>query len=119
MAKFVGTVGVITGFDEEYIDGIPSGRHIANVKEYAVRGEILQNRQTPQEHTEGINRTIRLNQRFSFIAPPDLMSLPLYLNAQNFAVYIEIQGVKWTVTDISVEYPRIIFSTGGVWIDEQ
>lgn len=29
--------------------------------------------------------------------------------------YIEFMGVKWEVTDITVERPRLIISTGGVY----
>lgn len=32
-------------------------------------------------------------------------------------IYVEFMGVKWDVTSVSVQYPRLILSVGGIYND--
>ena len=34
-------------------------------------------------------------------------------------VYVELMGEKWKVTDVEIQYPRLILSIGGVYNGEQ
>ena len=56
-----------------------------------------------------INDEINIANRFSFIADPYAFSH--FLNIR----YVIYMGTAWRVTDVEVEYPRLIISVGGVY----
>lgn len=70
--------------------------------------EIIKNNRQYQAG-EGINDNLLVKNRFSIIADP-------YAAKNFFAMkFIEWQGTRWKISDISVEYPRLILEIGGVW----
>lgn len=56
-----------------------------------------------------INDNININNEISIIADPYA-----YSNFANIR-YVEWMGTKWKVTNITVEYPRLTLSIGGVY----
>jgi hypothetical protein len=52
---------------------------------------------------------INVSNRFSFVADPYAFSH--FYNMR----YAEYMGVLWRVTDVEVQYPRLIISIGGVY----
>ena len=56
-----------------------------------------------------INDDISINNEISIIADPYA-----YSNFANIR-YVEWMGTKWKVTNITVEYPRLTLSIGGVY----
>lgn len=61
--------------------------------------------------SENQNENIRLNNQISILS--DLYS------HENFASirYIVWKGVKWRVTNVEVNYPRLVLTIGGVYND--
>ena len=71
-------------------------------------GDMTSYRRKRQSSGE-INTNISLANVISIIADPFA-----YKNCSNMA-YIEVMGTKWTISDIEVQYPRLILTIGGVY----
>lgn len=56
-----------------------------------------------------VNDNITLNMSLSIIADP------FVYNNLGMIRYITYLGSKWKVTDISIQYPRVILSIGGLY----
>ena len=71
-------------------------------------GDVMQNARN-LDNTSDINDGITISNRISFVADP--------YAAENFhnIRYAYFMGTKWRVTNIDVQYPRLIMSLGGVW----
>lgn len=65
------------------------------------------------ESSGGVNDNVNISNEISFVADP-------YAN-QNFHTirYVEYMGTKWKVSNIDVQYPRLILTLGGVYNVEQ
>lgn len=71
-------------------------------------GDMTSDRRKRQSSNE-INTNISLANVISIIA--DSFA---YNNCSNIA-YVEVMGTKWTISDIEVQYPRLILTIGGVY----
>ena len=105
MAKFSGKVGFCKS--QETTPGVWRG--VVTEKQYY--GDILRNyvRQFP---TDRVNPNITLNNRISIIIDPYAME-----NAQ-YIVYAVLNGTKWSVYDIDIQYPRMILTLGDVYTQD-
>lgn len=56
-----------------------------------------------------VNDDIRLQDRYSIVADAYAMENYMYIK------YLVRDGVRWTVTSVTVERPRLILSLGGVY----
>lgn len=76
------------------------------IVEKKVKGDLLQNRRT-YSNRDSSNGNVNISNRISIVADPYSM--------HNFHLirYAEFMGVKWMVTDVEVQYPRLILSLGG------
>ena len=106
MAKFCGKIGYIDSVESEpgYWEEKPVER------EYY--GDITRN--TSRYQQEGhINENIVINNILSIVADP-------YAN-ENFQHirYVIWLGTKWKVTNVEVQYPRLILTLGGVYNEYQ
>lgn len=102
MAKWYGVIG----FSEtvEYEPGLwePS------VVERPYFGDLISNR-WKRENSGGINDNINLSNSISILMDP-------YVEQHCGSVaYVTFKDTKWKVSDIEVQYPRLILSIGGVW----
>ena len=103
MAKYYGNVGFLVtqettnGVWEEFLTAHP----------YA--GEVLRftSQQTPSP--EKLNDDITVRNKISIIADP--FAIGNFYNIR----YVEWLGNKWKVTDVEVDYPRLILTIGGVY----
>ena len=106
MAKYYGAIGY--GADGETAVDVwePS------IVERNYFGDVLQNKRR-WESSEGINDNTRVSHQISIVADPYAL--------QNFHLirYVTWMGTKWKVTDISVEYPRMILTLGGVYNENE
>lgn len=102
MAKYYGSVGYV-----ETVETVPGvWEEVATERKYV--GDILRNKKSFQSG-ENLNDNLNVNNQFSIVADP-------YAIDHFFAIrYIEWQGVLWKVTDVDVEYPRLLLSIGGVY----
>ncbi len=100
MARFYGIVGYVV--TEETSPGIWTEQEI----EKSYYGDLIKrsSRYTP---AQSINDDISISQEISILADPFAF--------QNFSRmrYVEFMGVKWKVTNVEVQYPRLILSVGG------
>lgn len=61
---------------------------------------------------QGVNDSLRMNQVLSIVADP-------FANENLFAIaFAEFMGVRWKVTDVEVQYPRLLLTLGGRYHDE-
>lgn len=102
MARFCGLIGYVLTVETE--PGIYEEEEIVN--EYF--GDIIRNSRRLQT-TNKVNDDINISNQISIIADP-------FAN-QNFHAmkYVEYMGAKWKITDVEVQYPRLILSVGGVY----
>lgn len=102
MPKIVCSIGF--GFSEETTQGIWEDRMIQ--KRY--RAELIRNSSRLQS-TDKVNSDIVLTNELSIISDP-------YARLNFHAIrYAEFMGTKWEVTTVSVEYPRLKLTLGGVY----
>lgn len=78
------------------------------ITERVYSGEILRN--TRMLQTSGqVNDNINISNSISIISDP-------YANKNFHSIkYVEFMGTKWKVTNVDVQYPRLILSIGGVY----
>lgn len=102
MAKFYGKIGYIQSVESEpgYWEEKPIER------EYY--GDITRNTSRYQNGGQ-VNDNIVINNILSIVADP-------YAN-ENFQHirYVNWMGANWTVTNVEVQYPRLILTLGGVY----
>lgn len=102
MAKFSGLVGYVT--QSETSPGVWSP--VEN--SYAMRGDIIRQSSNSQ-NGDKVNSDITLSHRVSLVG--DAYSFGNYYSIR----WIELNGLKWEVSSVEIQRPRIIVSLGGVW----
>ena len=71
-------------------------------------GDIIQNIRMLQNSSE-INDNVNINNQFSVVSDPYAVQ---HIHDMK---YIEFQGTKWKVSNVTVQYPRLLLSIGGIW----
>lgn len=102
MAKFYGNVGY-----GEPVESSP-GVYSDVITEVPYFGDIIKNSrlETPRD---SVNNEISVRNSISIVADA-------YANQHFFAMrYIMWQGVRWIVSEVTVEPPRLILRLGGVY----
>lgn len=103
--KYYGSIG----FSETVQDGLD--RWVVQIKEYQYAGDI--NRvSTGWKTSEHLVDDISVSMEISFVG--DLHARNNY-NKIRYAVW---NGVKWRVTNVTENHPRIILTLGGEYNDE-
>lgn len=103
MAKYYGKVGYI-----ETVETVP-GNWTEKVTELPYYGDVIRKGRQWVTNTESSNDNLNISNSISIIADP-------YAYEHFYAIkYCEWAGVLWKVTDIQVEYPRLILSIGDVY----
>lgn len=102
MSRFYGKVGYAD--EVETMPGVFENKMIIHY----YRGEVMSNFRR-LSNGDSINDNVEINNKFSIIADP--------YACQNFhnIRYIEHMGVKWKVTNVEVQHPRLILTAGGVY----
>lgn len=71
-------------------------------------GDLIRNTRRLQS-SDQLNDNISIANEISIIADP-------FANENFHSMrYVEFMGVKWKISDIEVQYPRLILSIGGVY----
>ena len=102
MAKFCGVIGYAVTKETE------PGIWEEQIVEVEYFGDIIRN--TRRINAPGkVNDDISISNQISIIADP-------FAN-NNFHVmkYVVFMGAKWKVSEVTVEYPRLILSIGGLY----
>lgn len=102
MAKWFGKIGFAE--TSETKPGV--WEEVIIEKEYF--GDLL-SRSRRYEQTQQLNDDLNISNRISILADP-------YANNHFHTMrYAEFAGVKWKVTSVDVQYPRLEISLGGVY----
>jgi hypothetical protein len=102
MAKFYGKIGYVRTIESE--PGIWTEE--ATEREYY--GDIIRNSRNLNSSNE-INDSINISNNISVVADPYAKENFQYMR------YVIFMGVKWTISNVLIEYPRIILTIGGVY----
>lgn len=106
MAKFYGSVGFA-----EQVETVP-GVWEEQYTEHNYYGDVIRNTRR-LESSGNVNDNINIANQISIVAD-------LFATANIYAMrYIEFQGAKWKITNVEVQYPRLILTIGGLYNVEQ
>lgn len=107
MAKFYGAIGYSEGVAE-----IRPGVWKDRVVERMYCGDLVRNTRKLQASGH-LNDDINIANELSILADPYALS--------NFHTirYVEFMGTRWKVSDVEVQYPRLILTLGGVYNGEE
>lgn len=121
MAKYCGMIGygemVDRGrnwpwdpfqFDKDQTTDIDTGIYEESIVERKSVGDILQNNRRWQEREE-LHDDLVINNRISIVA--DAYAIDHFFNIR----YATWRGTKWKVSNVEVQYPRLILTLGEVY----
>ena len=102
MSKWFGKIGY--AITDKKTPGVWSD----TVTERSYYGDMTSNR-FKRQNSSGVNDNLLLSNVISIVADP--------FAEKNYShmAYVEIMGTKWKITDVEIQYPRLILTTGGVW----
>lgn len=102
MAKFCGIIGFAVSKETS------PGVWIPTVETRRYYGDLIRNYRRLQS-ADKVNDDVNINNQVSIVADPYAY--------ENFHAmrYIEFMGTNWKITDVEVQYPRLILSLGGVY----
>lgn len=102
MAKFFGKIGFANTKDN--VPGLWS----EDITEKEYYGDVIRNTRKLQS-SEYLNDDINISNEISIVADP--------FAYENFHAmrYVEYMGSKWKITNVEVQYPRLILSVGGLY----
>jgi hypothetical protein len=101
MAKFYGAIGYST--EVETRPGVWKNQ----ITERHYAGDTIRNSSRWSSSQDSTNDDLNINNQFSVLADPYAY--------QNFheMKYIEFMGTRWKITNVEVQYPRLILTVGG------
>lgn len=102
MAKYHGIIGFVEQYESK--PGVWKDR----VTEREYYGDVLSASFSSRSETE-VNSDFKLNDRISIVANT------YAIENLRFMRYITYMGVKWKITGIDPQYPRLVLSIGGEW----
>ena len=106
MAKFYGSIGYEETVETDPINA--PGVWEEKIVERQYYGDLMKNTRRLQ-NSENLNDNINISNVLSIVSDPYAV--------QNFHSmrYVEFQGSKWKVTEVEVQYPRLILTLGGLY----
>lgn len=103
MSKFHGNIG----FAEQYQS--KPGVYAERIVEKECFGDVISSMYNAHSGSETTNDELGINNRISIVA-----NEYAFQNFQ-FMKYVTFMGVKWKITNVDVQYPRLVLSIGGVY----
>ncbi len=105
MAKYCGMIGFRETVETE------AGIWEPSITEHRHYGEVIKNyvRNAYEAEYTTTNKTPQCNNTLSILADPYAFE-----NFHNI-IYAVYMGTKWTVSNVEVQYPRLLLSLGGVY----
>lgn len=102
MAKWFGKIGYANTTE------IEPGIYEEGIEERSYYGDVTRNSRMLQ-NSDGVNDNINISNQLSIIADP-------YANENFHSMrYVEFMGTKWKITNVEVQYPRLILTLGGIY----
>lgn len=103
MAKWFGKIG----FDQGTVETTP-GVWKPSIVEKSYFGDVQRNSRRLQT-SDKVNDDLNISNEISIVADP-------YANENFHKIrWAMFMKTKWKVTDVEVQYPRLILTLGGVW----
>lgn len=102
MAKFFGTIGYQTTIEKE------PGLFEELIVEHEYYGDVIRNSRRLQD-SNTINPKVTTNNQISIVSDPFAVN-----NIYNMR-YITYMNTKWTITNVDVQYPRLVLDIGGIY----
>lgn len=102
MAKYYGTIGY--ALTAETAPGVWEEQ----IVERQYYGDVLQYSKRYQA-TDHANDNIEISNRISIVADPFAFQNFIYIR------YVTWMGVRWKVSSVEVDYPRLVMSIGGIY----
>ena len=102
MAKFYGVIGYAV--TEETEPGIYEERIVE--KEHF--GDVVRN-------TRRLSNAAKVNDDITILNQISIVADPFANNNFHSMRYVSFMGSKWKVTEVEVQYPRLILTLGGVY----
>ena len=104
MAKYYGTIGFVKSVESDTAVDV----YEESVTEKQYSGDILQISFRSQS-TDNVNDDIAISNRISILLDPFALENFQYIR------YAEWMGIKWKVSSVDMEYPRLTLTLGGVY----
>lgn len=102
MAKFFGEIGFA-----ETVETAP-GVWVEQITKRQYFGDVIQNTRMLQASGQ-VNDNINVSNKISILSDP-------YAVANFHSIrYVEFMGTAWKVSNVDVQYPRLVLSLGGVY----
>lgn len=102
MAKFCGMIGFVNTVE------VTPGVYEEKVNERRYYGDLTRNTRRLQSG-DRVNDDINIANEISIVADP-------YANENFHSIrYATFMNSKWKVTDVEVQYPRLILTLGGIY----
>ena len=102
MAKWYGKIGY--GVQKEVKPGVWKNE----ITERSYYGDVIRNTRKLQTASQ-VNDNITVSNEISILADP-------YANKHFYEmIYAEFAGVKWKITNVDIQYPRLTLSLGEVY----
>ena len=102
MAKFCGVIGYAVTKETE------PGIWEEQIVEVEYFGDVIRN-------TRRINAPGKVNDDISISNQISIIADPFANNNFHAMKYVVFMGAKWKVSEVTVEYPRLILSIGGLY----
>lgn len=104
MAKFSGYIG----FAKAVENPVGSGVYVDSVIEKQYKGDLLKN-YVKWQGNDKVNKDISLSNQISIVSDS-------FANGNLQCMkYVKWKGTYWEIDSVSLEYPRIVISIGGVY----
>lgn len=103
MAKFFGPIGFAV--NSEIRPGVWKDR----IEEHNYRGDVVQLSSRWAASSDSTNDDITINNKISIVADPFARD---HLHTMKYVGYM---GTKWKISNVDVQYPRLVLTLGGVY----
>lgn len=102
MAKFCGVIGYAT------VEETKPGVYVEQITEKLYYGDLVRN-------TRRLQPTDQLNDNITVANEIKIVSDPFANENFHSMRYVEFMGTKWKITNVDVQYPRLVLTLGGVY----
>lgn len=102
MAKFYGAVGYVEAVT------VRPGVSLPEVTERNYKGDLIKNTKK-QSDESSVNGGVSVMNDISIVADP------YALDHFHKIAYVTLYNSKWTVTHVTVQYPRLVLTLGGIY----
>lgn len=101
--KWYGTIGFAGTVETS------PGVYTDDIIERNYYGEFIRNSRRWATNSEGTNDNLVLSNQLSIVADSFISE------NMGFIKYVQIMGSKWKITDIEINYPRLVLTIGGLY----